>query len=128
VDRVETGIESQHDATNVKKHDISVVTALGMDHFDLFPDYDFYLRELLNSLSGPVISLGPLPGVDADVVVQAKYGIEDSQITLDGNTSIRDWNGEQFGHGCLVCIKYGTPCSLEKLIEQLPVKNRSFHY
>jgi len=77
---VETGIESQHDATNVKKHDISVVTALGMDHFDLFPDYDFYLRELLNSLSGPVISLEPLPGVDADVVVQAKYGIEDSQI------------------------------------------------
>jgi len=55
-----------------------------MDHFDLFPDYDFYLRELLNSLSGPVISLEPLPGVDADVVVQAKYGIEDSQITLDG--------------------------------------------
>jgi len=124
---VETGIESQHDATNVKKHDISVVTALGMDHFDLFPDYDFYLRELLNSLSGPVISLEPLPGVDADVVVQAKYGIEDSQITLDGTQAYVTGMG-QFGHGCLVCIKYGTPCSLEKLIEQLPVKNRSFHY
>lgn len=81
---VETGIESQQDATNVKKHDISVVTALGMDHFDLFPDYEFYLRELLDSLSGSVISLEPLPGVDADVVVQAKYSIEDPQINLDG--------------------------------------------
>jgi len=90
---METGIESQQDATNVKKHDVTVVTALGMDHLDLFSDYEFYVDQLIKSLSGPVISLGPLPGMDSAVVTMAKYHVEKYKVTLEGTEALVDGIG-----------------------------------
>jgi 2-amino-4-hydroxy-6-hydroxymethyldihydropteridine diphosphokinase len=87
---IETGLESKQDATNIKDHQISVVTPLGNDHADMFPTWEVYYNELLSSLSGQIVTMDDLPGIDIKPV-KSKYVIERSNISLDGTEAyVRD--------------------------------------
>ncbi|WP_051073665.1 2-amino-4-hydroxy-6-hydroxymethyldihydropteridine diphosphokinase [Coprothermobacter platensis] len=83
---VETGLESKGDATNVKEHDLTVICSLGLDHSDVFEDFDSYLEQIRQSVSGDVVCMEPVPGLICEPV-KDKYIVRKFDTTLDGTSA-----------------------------------------